>query len=417
MSPRRYYRLPGGATSLKGLEFDWVHVYPGGPVHALGEGSSGYPILELIRQHYPGHLLIAKYEPGSLDRAQGGDQAIVYIDYKKRPRLANRIRHFVADIPLNLHRDFIDEACRCIASLDVPKILIWGGLWAVPYLRWAFPDRTIAFVQDTYGLDAADRGHYVYCDYLVTPTIGMTRSLFEQEFALYPTAVSIPNGVDLDQYRPASEGDKQAMREQLGLPRDKTVVLFPSALKRSEGSSYLLNWIRHCREAIPHICFAAAGVDGGDKLQGDTVSLVNLLKDSDNAFWLDRIPDEDVPRWYRAADVCLMPSLRPEEVPVAALRSLASGVPIIATGNGVFPEIVRHDYNGWLCRTEGLFREGLEALDTLSRLPELRQRLSGNARAYAESRLGKQRCLENYRAFFEGRLADIDSDLSPVEVV
>ena len=98
---------------------------------------------------------------------------------------------------------------------------------------------------------------------------------------------------------------------------------------------------------------------------------------------------------------------------MAALESLAAGLPLIATRRGIYPEIVFYHYNGWLCRPEALFREGLEALRTLSQQPELRRLLSTNARAYAEKRLPRRRCLENFRAFFEGRLLDIDADLTP----
>lgn len=37
MKPRQYYHLPSGATSLKGLKFDWVHIYAGLPVPPVDE--------------------------------------------------------------------------------------------------------------------------------------------------------------------------------------------------------------------------------------------------------------------------------------------------------------------------------------------------------------------------------------------
>lgn len=411
MRTRRFYHLPGGATDPGDFSFQWVHVYPGKPVPPTHDGSFNYLLWELLQQRYPDHLLIARYDPASLDLVQDEDAPIVYIEYTDRIRMRDRVKQLLANIPPNVMRDFIEEACRCIAATNVENVMLWGSMAPLPFLRRAFPSKTIAFAQRYYEIPWASAGYYGYCDYLLTQTEGTARAIFEKQSAVQPTIVTIPNGVDLDRFRPALPEEKLALRAQLGLPAGKTIVLFPSKLARNKGTSYLYNWIRHCRRTLPELYFVVAGAVAAP-LTGDTRDLVELLRCANNARWLQGIPRREMHTWYRAADLSLMPGVWREGMSMAALESLAAGLPLIATKRGIYPEIVFHHYNGWLCRPEALYREGLEAMETLARNEELRKRLSQNARAYATKRLDRRRCLENFRAFFEGRFLDICADLS-----
>ena len=412
MRPRRYYRLPGGATSLDGLKFDWVHIFSR-LVPPLGAGSINSLMWTQVQQHYPDHLLIARYHPENLVRARAEKAAIVYLEYRLRTRFLDRMRQRLAGIPTTDARDFIDEACRCIASIDVPNILVRGGPWPLPYLRRAFPDRTIVYAQHYYEIARTFPRNYEYCDYLITLTEGAVRFTFEREPATHPVAFAIPDGIDVHRFRPAPEVEKGDLRDRLGLPQDKTVVIFPSKIDRDKGTSYLFNWIQECRRLLPQVYFVVAG-PLVDAPRGDTRFLVELLRQSDNGRWLGGVSPEEMPAWYQAADVSIMPGVWREGMSMAAAESLASGLPVVATRRGGLQEIVTHGYNGWLCRPEALFQDGLEALKTLAGDPELRRRLSANARAYAETRLSLQRWLDNYRALFEGRLLDIDGDLTPL---
>jgi glycosyltransferase involved in cell wall biosynthesis len=63
-----------------------------------------------------------------------------------------------------------------------------------------------------------------------------------------------------------------------------------------------------------------------------------------------RLPPLDIkvlPDFYRAADVTLIPSVL-EATSLAALESMASGTPVIATSVGGSPEIIDHERTGVL---------------------------------------------------------------------
>jgi len=56
---------------------------------------------------------------------------------------------------------------------------------------------------------------------------------------------------------------------------------------------------------------------------------------------------EDLPLYYSAADVCVVPSHH-ETFGLVALESLACGTPVVATRVGGMESVIRHGENGYL---------------------------------------------------------------------
>ena len=97
---------------------------------------------------------------------------------------------------------------------------------------------------------------------------------------------------------------------------------------------------------------------------------------------------------------------------MSAQESLSSGLPIIATRRGIYPEIITTDYNGILCNSENLFKEGIASIEKLFSNQELLQKMSKNSREYATKRLSRNNCLNNFKHFFNEEYSKIDNDLS-----
>ena len=73
-------------------------------------------------------------------------------------------------------------------------------------------------------------------------------------------------------------------------------------------------------------------------------------------------PREEMPLFYSAADVTVVPSYH-ETFGLAAVESLACGTPVVATRAGGLTTVVRHGENGFLVsRCPGFFAERLDAL-------------------------------------------------------
>ncbi len=75
--------------------------------------------------------------------------------------------------------------------------------------------------------------------------------------------------------------------------------------------------------------------------------MARSLKIQDDVSFVGTVRHEDLPLYYNAADVCVVPSHH-ETFGLVALESLACGTPVVATRVGGMESVIRHGENGYL---------------------------------------------------------------------
>ena len=93
---------------------------------------------------------------------------------------------------------------------------------------------------------------------------------------------------------------------------------------------------------------------------------------------LGQIPNNQMPDYYRAADISVLPSLM-EATSLTCLESMASAVPVVATQVGGVPELISSGVDGLLVPPADPTALA-EAIRRLAREPELRRTLAERAR-------------------------------------
>ncbi len=91
---------------------------------------------------------------------------------------------------------------------------------------------------------------------------------------------------------------------------------------------------------------------------------------------------------------------------------LSCGLPVVATDRGTYPEIMKNGYNGTICNTENLYIKVIEAIEKFFSNKKLLEQMGSNARTYTVTRLSREKCLQNYKHFFNERYLEIDNLLS-----
>lgn len=138
--------------------------------------------------------------------------------------------------------------------------------------------------------------------------------------------------VDTQRFHP---GDRTVARRRLGLPADHAVLLWVGRLVPVKDVGTLLRAVALLREPYPSLIFCVGG-EGPDAAKlmtlGEKLGIGPLVR------WLGAVPHDDLPDWYRAADVTVLPSLS-EGVPNVLLESIACGTPFVASHVGSIPEI------------------------------------------------------------------------------
>jgi glycosyltransferase involved in cell wall biosynthesis len=98
--------------------------------------------------------------------------------------------------------------------------------------------------------------------------------------------------------------------------------------------------------------------------------------------WLSQ---EELPEYYRAADICVVPSLVQEGWPIVGVEAMAAGRPVVASRIGGLQFMVSDGATGLLCEP-GNAEELATCLQRLLGDPELRRRMGRTARRRFEER-------------------------------
>ncbi|MGA1864929.1 MAG: glycosyltransferase family 4 protein [bacterium] len=157
-------------------------------------------------------------------------------------------------------------------------------------------------------------------------------------------SVIIPGGVDTEVFSPPK--DKCFIREELGLPQGKIILFTVRNLRQRMG---LMNLIKamvdlgDIREKV-HLVIGGKG-DLGDKLKRFSAD----QKIENSITFSGHISQEDLPKFYKAADFFILPTEKLEGFGMVTLEALATGLPVIATPVGATPEIINQVDRGWLC--------------------------------------------------------------------
>ena len=160
-----------------------------------------------------------------------------------------------------------------------------------------------------------------------------------------PTRIEIvPPGVDHAFFSP---GDKRGARRALGLG-DHPVLVFVGRIQPLKGVDVAVRALAALErpEAVLLVIGGASGADG-DREVRRLEALVDDLGVRSQVRFIPAQPHHALSTYYRAADVCLVPS-RAESFGLVALEAAACGVPVVAAAVGGLRTLVEHGQTGFL---------------------------------------------------------------------
>lgn len=149
--------------------------------------------------------------------------------------------------------------------------------------------------------------------------------------------ITEPNAVDLDEF--AITVSRDDARAQLGIPQDRTVVLYTGHLYGWKGVDTLAEAARRLPDRF--VVYFVGGTEGHvrmfrDKFSGD--SRIEIV---------GHRPHREMPIWQVAADVCVLPNTAKEAIskyytsPMKLFEYMTSRRPIVATRIPSIQEIAR----------------------------------------------------------------------------
>lgn len=171
------------------------------------------------------------------------------------------------------------------------------------------------------------------------------------------TVHTVYPGVDADMFRSRWEADmaeRVAEEKRAAGFAGKKLVLFAGRLIPIKGPHHLLRiWPVIARKHPDAVLLLIGGARYGSNAQTPYVRRLRALAARSGAQvrFVPFVPYEQMPTWYRMADIAVVPSGRREAFGLVNVEAMACGVPVIATASGGIKEIVAHGETGLLVPT------------------------------------------------------------------
>jgi D-inositol-3-phosphate glycosyltransferase len=189
----------------------------------------------------------------------------------------------------------------------------------------------------------------------------------------------VPAGVDLDLFKPM---DKAEARRELGLTESKIILSVSKRVEPLKGVDILISAIARLSDISDTRLLVVGGDPGSDSELQRLMGLAADLGVSGSVTFTGAVEQPELPKYYSAADVFVMPSYY-ETFGLAALEAMACGTPIVASGAAGGPKsFIEEGTTGYLIPWPSL-EPYAERLEQLLGDASLRERIGRAARAKA----------------------------------
>lgn len=198
-------------------------------------------------------------------------------------------------------------------------------------------------------------------------------------------ATTIKNGVDAALFNPRV---KTNIREKFGIGNDVYLVLYAGRLVGEKGVQDLIKAVRVLVSDY-NIRLMVVG-------EGSFKERLRRMARGETLF-IDPQPYEIMPKFYRAADLFVLPSYW-EVQPLACIEAMATATPVVATNVGGIPEVVEHGKTGILV-PPGDLKALRKAILKFYKDPEFRKKIVENGLKFARERTWNKVVEETLRVY------------------
>ena len=165
---------------------------------------------------------------------------------------------------------------------------------------------------------------------IILTSTANAQSLLVDEFGCQPARVRcLPDCVDTDMFRPVSAydpADRAALRRELGIPANRTLIVYLGLLAEYQGIDLLLDAMRRVVQERQDVHLLLMGFPNQDYY----AQKAELLGIGDYVTLTGRIPYEHAPAYLALGDLAVAPKLSLTEGAGKLLNYMAVGLPAVA---------------------------------------------------------------------------------------
>lgn len=211
---------------------------------------------------------------------------------------------------------------------------------------------------------------------------------------IYP----ISCGIDLQQFHPNPETDRNACRKRYHLDPAKIVFLFVGRVDREKRIDTLIRALPLLPRQDIELAIAGKGA-AVDELK----DLAEHLDQSKRVRFLGSIPPKDLPALLNSTDIFVMPSTA-ELLSLATLEAMACGRPVLLANAGALSSLVKQSMNGFLF-APGDAADAAQYMNLLAAQRDRWEEMGKISRIISQSHSLEQ-TISQYESLYEGLLGD-----------
>jgi len=168
----------------------------------------------------------------------------------------------------------------------------------------------------------------------------------------------LTGGVDTSRFAPCAL-TREAVRRELGVDADTTILLTVCRLVAKKGIDFLLAQVPALRQIAPRLRVIVVG-DGKERLRCEAQVMTSGI--ADIVQFVGKVPQPEVQRYFAAAD-CFVLASRVTTHRISGLQDAetmgrvlceanAAGLPVLASRSGGIPSVIADEDNGLLFESD-----------------------------------------------------------------
>lgn len=241
-----------------------------------------------------------------------------------------------------------------------------------------------------------------YCDKTVSELIvpsAKAYRLFKEKYKFEKNVHIIPNGIDVSRFYKEKQNKKdiEELRNKLNLKEEDFVILNVSRVAKEKNFDFL---IEVQKEIIKKNKNAKLLIVGPGPDIERLKKKATKLKIEKNVIFTDKVPYDEVPKYYQLADAFATAS-KSETQGVTVIEAMGSSLPVVAINDESFTDVIVHELNGFIYKNK---KEYLNIILKLMADANLRKKIGHQARINSEMFIPKhmaEKALKVYKLAVE----------------
>ncbi len=241
-------------------------------------------------------------------------------------------------------------------------------------------------------LENEEKKCYQKAKKILVNSMAIYQELIKNKGVIQEKIVFIPNGADLEFFKPINEEEKQKAKKDFNL-ENKFVVLYTGLLGFAQAPEVLVDAAEILKDNKDIIFIVA----GAGPLEADLKFKIENLKLS-NIVLLGQKPKAEMPKLIAMADVGLIPYKNKEtyykNIPSKMFDYLAGGIPVIINLDGEAARIIKEAQAGLVVKADDAKALSKGILELYAN-KTLREVMGRKGREYAEKNFDKKIAAQN----------------------